>query len=161
MSETHPGRRFHLVARLLLMIGMICAVLAQLIGLRTQLALQNDQLSNIKDMQTRLYKQAVVALASQKIEVALDESIPWPAKDDELGNDLGSERSGKHQTSAENGKTSDSPIETPEVKALDEQRKLDIQRVVNKNSHVPLTEEGQIDWNQIDHVFYYHTRKAG
>jgi hypothetical protein len=161
MSETHLDRSFHLVARLLLMIGMICAVLAQLIGLRAQLALQNDQLSNIKDMQIRLYKQTVVGLASQKVETALDESMPWPAKDDEPGNDLGSDHSGKHHTSAENGKTIDSPIDTPEVKALDEQRMLDIQRVINKKSHVPLTEEGQIDWNQIDHVFYYHTRKAG
>jgi hypothetical protein len=145
------------------MIGMICAVIAQLIGLNVQLALQNDQLGHMKDLQQRLYKQTVVALTSQKLAGNLDESIPWPAKDDARESGMRSERSGKRQKSAENIRTSDIPrdAQSLEAKALDERRKLDIQQVVNRKSHVPLNKDGQIDWNQIDHVYYYHTRKAG
>jgi hypothetical protein len=164
MAETYPGRSSHLVARLVLMIGMICAVIAQLIGLNVQLALQNDQLGHMKDLQQRLYKQTVVALTSQKLAGNLDESIPWPAKDDARGSGIiRSKRSGKRQKSAENSRTSDVPrdAQSLEAKAFDERRKLNIQQVVNRTSHVPLNEDGQIDWNQIDHVYYYHTRKAG
>ena len=34
-------------------------------------------------------------------------------------------------------------------------------RHVDGTPSVKLTESGQIDWDSIDHVYYYHTRKAG
>lgn len=51
--------------------------------------------------------------------------------------------------------------ETDNQSQQEEQRKRAIQQLITKQSHVPLNEAGQIDWNQIDHVYYYHTRKAG
>lgn len=154
MSDpVYNGPSSHLVARLLLMVGMICAVVSQLIGLQTQMNLEREQIGNMKSLQTRLYKETVIALTSRNVDEHLKEtSQPWSG--------VNSVESGEE--SSENPPIDlIEEIEAPSGPLLDESRKLAIQGFVNKQNHVPLNEAGQIDWNQIDHVYYYHTRKAG
>jgi hypothetical protein len=175
----HHGPSSFLVARLLLMIGMIFAVVAQLIGLRSQIALQNDRISDMQELQEKLYKQTVVGFASQKIERASKKPSqkieraskkPTPvlhlAKSDEPRNHKGSVHSRpeivpRSSVTRKTRKARKRVQPSNAVNADDEWRKLRIQNAIKKNSHVPLNNDGQIDWEKIDHVYYYHTRKAG
>ena len=55
--------------------------------------------------------------------------------------------------------TSDSQADaSPKAAAVSREA---LARHVDGTPSVKLTESGQIDWDSIDHVYYYHTRKAG
>lgn len=152
-DHVHNGPSSHLIARLVLMLGMICAVIAQLIGLRTQMEMENNHVGNMRALQTKLYKETVVALNTWTVDNLDEPSERWSAANITRREDT--------QTLAVALSDSNSERETSSSHSPEEKRKLVIQEFINKQSHVPLNEAGQIDWNQIDHVYYYHTRKAG
>ena len=135
------------------MLGMICAVVAQLIGLRTQMKMENNHVGDMRAQQKKLYKETVVALNSWTVDHLDEPSERW--------SEANTTQREITETLAVPLSDSNSERETSSSHSPEEKRKLAIQEFINKQSHVPLNEAGQIDWNQIDHVYYYHTRKAG